>query len=304
MEPEGGQMTISEAAKEVSKPKFVHCTDVNWECSQACGDVDYCVRMAKRFDATTADLRKQLTDAHKDISHAVNEAKKYQLEYPWQHNTASEAVFAVGSAYQGVSKACDDLHKQLADARAENGHLKREKDARVYYQDLVYHACNVLDAVFGGKTIAGTHETTDGANFKDRCNNIRARVAELEREREYNQGKVAAAQAEINLLSIETKKWRCTDCAEHTPCEISIVFSDAKLPSYLKGNNRFRNRFCPCGESSKPHWYELPDRRCIHRNVCPIDCAMTHTRETDCEDYKSEEQALGGKGVNEGIEDE
>ncbi len=49
-----------------------------------------------------------------DIAHAVAEAKKYQPDYPWKDNTASEAVWALGQAYLGVKAACADLHAEIA----------------------------------------------------------------------------------------------------------------------------------------------------------------------------------------------
>ena len=38
------------------------------------------------------------------------------------------------------------------------GILNREKQRRIYYQDLVYSICNKIDARIGGTTITGTIE--------------------------------------------------------------------------------------------------------------------------------------------------
>jgi hypothetical protein len=59
-------------------------------------------------------LRKQLIEKEKDINNAVREAKKYQPDYPWTYNTASEAVWACGTAYIGLNQTCEDLEKQIA----------------------------------------------------------------------------------------------------------------------------------------------------------------------------------------------
>lgn len=48
------------------------------------------------------------------------------------------------------------LTRELEEARAKLG---REKSARVYYQDIVYAVCNVLDKVTGERVVCGTVET-------------------------------------------------------------------------------------------------------------------------------------------------
>ena len=62
---------------------------------------------------------------------------------------------------------------------AEIERLQREKAARVYYQDLVYYACNVLDRILGGVTVTGTLETPDGADFKQRCDGVAKKIERL-----------------------------------------------------------------------------------------------------------------------------
>ena len=42
-----------------------------------------------------------------------------------------------------------------------------EKQRRVYYQDLVYHACNCIDRVLGGSTVCGTADWPT-SEFKER----------------------------------------------------------------------------------------------------------------------------------------
>jgi hypothetical protein len=45
-----------------------------------------------------------------DVAHAYAEAKKYVPDFPWDETrqTASQAVYACGTSYQGVSDACDE----------------------------------------------------------------------------------------------------------------------------------------------------------------------------------------------------
>ena len=51
--------------------------------------------------------------------------------------------------------------------RREVEMLRREKKARIYYQDLVYKACSRIDGAIGGTTVCGTLETPD-RDFEER----------------------------------------------------------------------------------------------------------------------------------------
>lgn len=69
----------------------------------------------------------------------------------------------------------------------QNCDRDREKESRIFYQDLVYHACGMLDRLLGGNTVCGTLETQEGSDFKQRCDQvmstvdvIRSEVAELQ----------------------------------------------------------------------------------------------------------------------------
>ena len=56
-----------------------------------------------------------------------------------------------------------------------------------------------------------------------------------------------------NLL---TEKWECVSCGN--PCRVEIVYSDDKIPEYLKKNHpRFRNRICLCKENRLPNWEQI-----------------------------------------------
>jgi regulator of replication initiation timing len=72
--------------------------------------------------ALLADLdavRRERDDIKSNVENAVRCAKEYCPDYPWTLNTASEAVWATGESYKGVSAACDDLHKDLDAATAD-----------------------------------------------------------------------------------------------------------------------------------------------------------------------------------------
>lgn len=57
--------------------------------------------------------RRIISDLKHDIDHAYAEAKKWIPDYPWddKRQTASQAVWACGSGYEGVSKACEDWRR-------------------------------------------------------------------------------------------------------------------------------------------------------------------------------------------------
>lgn len=55
----------------------------------------------------------------------------------------------------------------------------REKKARIYYQDMVYYACGMLDGMLGGYTVCGTLETKEGSDFKQRCREATAGIAKV-----------------------------------------------------------------------------------------------------------------------------
>ena len=59
---------------------------------------------------------KSLKSAESDIAHAYACAKEFVPDYPWddKRQTASQAVYACGSAYEGISKACEDWRRLFA----------------------------------------------------------------------------------------------------------------------------------------------------------------------------------------------
>jgi hypothetical protein len=67
------------------------------------------------LDAAT----RERDDIKSNVENAVRCAKEYCPNYPWTLNTASEAVWATGESYKGVSAARDDLHKDLDAATAD-----------------------------------------------------------------------------------------------------------------------------------------------------------------------------------------
>ena len=89
----------------------------------------------------------------------------------WSHNTALDALAAPNPGQPII---------------AELTSLRREKDARIYYQDIVYVVCNWLDAFLSQQTICGTLETPntgvqDGMKLvADELAALRAMKARLE----------------------------------------------------------------------------------------------------------------------------
>lgn len=58
----------------------------------------------------------RLAKLESDVAHAWKCAKLHCPDYPWDETrqTASQAVYACGGAYEGVSKACDDWRRLFA----------------------------------------------------------------------------------------------------------------------------------------------------------------------------------------------
>lgn len=80
--------------------------------------------------AINKDNLKQIGALKDDIAHAYAEAKTWVPDYPFDDSypTASQAVWACGSSYEGVSKACDDMH-ELFKKYAPEAYEKAMKEA-------------------------------------------------------------------------------------------------------------------------------------------------------------------------------
>lgn len=63
----------------------------------------------------------------------------------------------IGGAAHGDVR--EQIREAYATQAAELTKLQREKDARVYYQNIVYAVCNALDKMHGGTLTCGTLET-------------------------------------------------------------------------------------------------------------------------------------------------
>lgn len=68
----------------------------------------------------------EITRLRGDIGNATKEARLYATQYPFSEGTASEAVWACGTSYVGVSKANEDLHKELSRLRNDKRLLLAE----------------------------------------------------------------------------------------------------------------------------------------------------------------------------------
>ena len=78
-------------------------------------------------DALIAAERHRAEAAEKDVAHAIREAKKYSPSYPWQLNTASEAVWALGQGALGIDAACGDWRKKAEAAEKRVAELEAER---------------------------------------------------------------------------------------------------------------------------------------------------------------------------------
>ena len=61
------------------------------------------------------------------------------------------------------------------------------------------------------------------------------------------------------IKTIMKEMWECNKC--DAPCVVIIIYSDDKLPGYLKGNERFCGG-CICGslkirEDYYPEWHKI-----------------------------------------------
>ncbi len=83
-----------------------------------------------------------------------------------------EYLHVISESITGIRAANEDLHAII-------DKLQREKAARVYYQDQVYHACLVIDRLLGGGTTTGTLETPE-SDFKQRCEAMEAKTKRLQ----------------------------------------------------------------------------------------------------------------------------
>ena len=52
-----------------------------------------------------------------------------------------------------------NLQQTIADRECQLIAARREKDARIYYQNIVYAVCNVLDKINSNRIVSGTLET-------------------------------------------------------------------------------------------------------------------------------------------------
>lgn len=67
---------------------------------------------------TVADIerpwKERVAKLEADIAHSVKEAKRREPEYPWQLNTASEAVWALGESLLGTRAALQEWRDRVA----------------------------------------------------------------------------------------------------------------------------------------------------------------------------------------------
>lgn len=107
----------------------------------------------------------------------------------------------------------DTLATEVRQLKAEIERLRREKDARVYYQNIVYAVCNVIDEIDGAKPgagiVCGTLEAPSD-EVQLRMQVLVGEVRRLRRElgaRVYHQiGKVRRLRARLREQTDETQR--------------------------------------------------------------------------------------------------
>lgn len=59
------------------------------------------------------------------------------------------------------------------------------------------------------------------------------------------------------------QSWECRVCDKNAPCRVEIHTSDDGLPEHLKGNSRFRKKWCMADERLpfEVDWKRQPDVR-------------------------------------------
>jgi hypothetical protein len=72
-----------------------------------------------RLLATLDEARRERDELKRDIDHAVAEAKRRVPDYPWDQNTASECVWALGESLLGVTAANDEWQEHAKKLEAE-----------------------------------------------------------------------------------------------------------------------------------------------------------------------------------------
>lgn len=93
-----------------------------------------------------------MSDFNSELDSQFNESQRAE---PLQCGHPPELrVYSIESEY-AYCELCE-CQSRLRDALEMERVLSREKAARVYYQDIVYHVCNVLDRIMGNKATQGT----------------------------------------------------------------------------------------------------------------------------------------------------
>jgi hypothetical protein len=77
------------------------------------------------LDALEA-ARKDAAELRRDVTHAVSEAKRREPDYPWERDTASEAVWVLGSSLEGTDLANQDCHAEIARLHSIIADLRRQ----------------------------------------------------------------------------------------------------------------------------------------------------------------------------------
>ncbi len=110
---------------------------------------------------------------------------------------------------------CHDCYQLMMRAADEIDRLQREKDARVYYQDIVYVVCNALDSIKGRDitkgqgVVCGTLEIPS-TEVQERMEQMLSEIKRLRRELDEATTELSEVAGERNSAIESLRKLRAS----------------------------------------------------------------------------------------------
>lgn len=124
-------------------------------------------------------------DFRKEMLALANRLHSEQAKWDEELARLVGELSARDSDIEGLNTCIRHLREDLAtrdEEREELDKLRREFNARIYYQDIVYHVCNVLDRIdgkrVGGGLVCGTLETPT-QEVQERMDKLLAKASAL-----------------------------------------------------------------------------------------------------------------------------
>ena len=149
------------------------------------------------LESTIAALRKELASK-------IAERENEFVDLCDQITKLKEELADNDSAFEHANETVEKLETDLAAKDKRIGELEREKDARIYYQNIVYHACNVLDRIENKKPGAGIV-----------CGTLESPSNEVQEKMDSIQKRISSQSAEIARLRGALKKLEYVEIGAH-----------------------------------------------------------------------------------------